>query len=118
MWAEDAASSLPSKGDYCERFFKAYEEFSGLLSEYQIEDGNCDDAIDKLMSLKKYALLEWEKSVALDVMQIEKHGSDRDKAQLRENMYWIRGTIRSVDELWPLTSSLLNNNQTKEGDVE
>ena len=59
-----------------------------------------DDAIDKLISLKKYAILQWEMSVALDVYQIEKHGSDRDKAKLKANKYWMRGTIRSMDVLY------------------
>tara|TARA_R110002049_G_scaffold20407_1_gene75098 strand:- start:100 stop:498 length:399 start_codon:yes stop_codon:yes gene_type:complete len=101
MWAEDAASSLPSKGDYCERFFKAYEEFRNVITEYQMENRESDDdAIDKLISLKKYAILQWEMSVALDVYQIEKHGSDRDKAKLKANKYWMRGTIRSMDVLY------------------
>ena len=100
-YASDCANQLPSLANYCERFFKAYEEFRNVITEYQMENRESDDdAIDKLISLKKYAILQWEMSVALDVYQIEKHGSDRDKAKLKANKYWMRGTIRSMDVLY------------------
>jgi len=110
-WADDAACRLPSLAKYCERFYKAYEAFRGVILEHAHEDTPQNDKmIKELISVKKNALLNWEKTVALDVMQIKRYGNDRDKAKLRENMFWIRGTIRSVDELF--------NNRTKEGDEE
>jgi hypothetical protein len=109
-WADDAACRLPSLAKYSERFYKAYEAFRAVVLEHAHEDTPLNDYMFKdLISIKKNALLNWEKTVALDVMQIKRHGNDRDKAILKENMYWIRGT-RSVDELF--------NNRTKDGDDE
>jgi hypothetical protein len=115
-WAEDAADGLSSQGDYCERFYKAYEEFRHVaFSDPLVEDRGFYDACDKFSSLKKYVLLEWERSVALDVMQIKKYGNDRDKAKLKENMFWIRG-IRSVDELFNKIRLDKNGNEIKNED--
>ena len=110
-YASDCANKLPSLAKYCVEFDKAYDEFRHVaLSNPLLEDEDYYDACAKFSSLKKYALLEWEKNVAISVQQIKRYGNDRDKAKLKENMFWIRGTIRSVDELF--------NNRTKEGDDE
>ena len=109
-YASDCADKLPSLAKYCERLYKTYDEFRFVaLSNPLLENEDYYDACAKFSSLKEYALLEWEKDVALCVMQIKRYGNDRDKAKLKENMFWIRGT-RSVDELF--------NNRTKEGDEE
>ena len=99
-YASDCANKLPSLAKYCVEFDKAYREFKHviLLNNLQ-EDMYFDNAYANLISLKKYALLEWEKNVAISVQQIKRYGNDRDKAKLKENMFWIRGT-RSVDELF------------------
>ena len=110
-YASDCADRLPSLAKYCERLYKAYDEFRHVaLSNPLLEDEDYYDACAKFSSLKEYALLEWEKDVAVCVMQIKRYGNDRDKAKLKENMFWIRGTIRSVDELF--------NNRTKDGEDE
>lgn len=99
-YASDCADKLPSLAKYTERFYKAYDEFRFVaLSNPLLEDEDYYDACAKFSSLKKYALFEWEKDVAISVQTIKEWGNDRDKAKLKENMFWIRGT-RSVDELF------------------
>ena len=118
-YAGDCADRLPSLAKYCVELNKVYNEFRHVaLSNPLIEDRDFYDACDKFSSLKKYALFEWEKDVAVCVMQIKEWGNDRDKAKLRENMFWIRGSIRSVDELFNKIRLDKNGNEIRIGDEE
>lgn len=99
-YAERCACRLPSLAKRCTRLDKAIEELRHIaLDEPLVCDRDYYHTYDNLISIKKYALLEWEKTVAMSVQTIKKWGSDSDKAILKENMYWIRG-VRSVDELF------------------
>ena len=113
-YAEDCADELPLLAKYCVELDKAYNQFRHVALSNPLQEGrDFYDACDKFSSLKKYALFEWEKNVAICVQQIKKWGNDRDKAKLRENMYWIRGTIRSVDELFNKIRLDKNGNEIK-----
>ena len=103
MWAEDAANGLKELASWPERFDEAFKELRGLASQYLPSDEYEENKfMSKLNEVKKAALEEWEKYVSQSVRLIEEAGSEKDKAKLKENRYWMKGgTIRSQDELYP-----------------
>ena len=86
-FAEDMADKLPSLAKWPKRFDDLHREYQRVVFEWAEEN---DDQITRLLKdIKKLAMEDWEKTVAVAVQQIEKYGNDRDKAKLKENKYWI-----------------------------
>ena len=97
-FAEDMADRLPSLAKWPKRFDDLHREYQRVVFEWAEEN---DDQITRLLKdIKKLAMEDWEKTVAVAVQQIEKYGNDRDKAKLKENKYWMKGTVRGLDELY------------------
>ena len=103
MYAEDAADNLPEAGAWPEKFDESFKEFRNLATQYLDTDERVEQEFNaKLNEIKEAALENWEKAVASSVALIERVGSEKDKAKLKENRHWMRGgTIRSQDELYP-----------------
>lgn len=99
-FAEDSADSLGGMGDWYEMFDKSFQEFQRMALEYSGDSPARREIEDKLSSIKKIALEEWEQAIIIGVRMIEKYGSDRDKDKLKANRYWMKGTIRSADEFY------------------